>query len=405
MGVNYSPSIVKDSIVFNVDAANIKCYDPRENLLRFSQGGFNNTTYWTKGGGSGYTITDNTAETAAPDGTSTASKIVVTTPAKNGSSTIYQDFSVTSGSGTYTQSIYVKPSSGSGSVAVSSFLLGSVTNGIGGFTVIPISGTSPDTAIVIEDVGGGWKRYSITNTGTTAANNTYRLQMYFDNADNTTFYIWGSQVERKSSIGPYVATTTSGTVKPLPCNNLSQIPALESVTNNNRVMYDHRNSGSFTFDGSANFARSSTTYNFPGGGSVDVWFKLDAIGTAQGIFNINDMQADRVNIWYNNSTLRLSTSKAGETSNVFSTTVLAANTWYHAVGTWDSSSIYLYLNGSLQASLATANRPNQITGVATMGLYASNMTGNISAVKVYNKALSAAEVATNFNALRSRYSI
>jgi hypothetical protein len=405
MGVNYSPSIVKDAIVFNIDAANVKCYDPRENLVTFSQGGFNNATYWTKGGGPGYTITDNTSETAAPDGTFTSSKIVVTTPAKNGSSAIYQDFSVTSGTGTYTPSIYVKASSGAGSFVVQSFLLWTTTNGIAGFTVVPTSGTSPTSNIIIEDVGNGWKRYSLTGTGVTAANNTYRYQIYFDNADNTTFYIWGAQVERKPSVGPYVGTTTSNLVKPLPCNNMSVIPALESVSSNSRTMYDNRNSGSFTFDGDANFARSSTTYNFPGGGSVDIWFRLGVIGTQQGIFYISDGGTNLVNFWYNNSTLRWETAKAGVGSTIVSTTVLAANTWYHAVGTWDSSSIYLYLNGSLQASAATANRPNSITGGAAIGTYQSNMTGNISAVKVYNRTLSAAEVATNFNALRSRYSL
>jgi hypothetical protein len=405
MGVNYSPSIVKDAIVFNVDAANLKCYDPRENLTIYSQGAFNNVTYWPKVSSTGYTITDNTTETAAPDGTFTASKILCTAPAVDGSSSFYQDITMPYGLGTYTTSIYFKSSNAS-RIRIQMFGLWNTIDGFSSIDINPTTGANiaSNGTLVVEDVGNGWRRYSITKNANNVNNTVLKFQIYLDNSAGTT-YIWGGQIERKSSPGPYVATTTSAVVKPLPCNNMSVIPALESVNNNNRTMYDHRNAGSFTFDGGANFERSSTTYNFPGGGSVDVWFRLGVIGTQQGIFYIGDGGTNVIDFWYNNSTLRWETARAGVGASVVSTTVLAANTWYHAVGTWDSSSIYLYLNGSLQASLATANRPNAITGGMAIGTYLSGMTGNISAVKVYNRTLSAAEVATNFNALRSRYSL
>lgn len=405
MPTRYGPSIVGDSIDFHIDAANPKCYNPRENFIVFSQGAFNNTTYWTKGGGPGLTITDNTTETAAPDGTFTASKIVCTTTAKNGSTTIYQDFSVTSGTGTYTPSIYIKGLSGSGTVAFQSFLLYTTTNGIAGMGITPTTNTSGTPNVVIEDVGNGWKRYSISDTGITAANNTYRYQVYFDNTDNTSFYMWGAQVERKSSVGPYVATTTPSVVKPLPCNNISNVLSISTVNNNNRAMYDHRNNGSFTFDTLANFERPSTTYNFPGGGSVDIWFKLNNLATQQGIFYINDGGFNFVDFYYNGSKLRWEIVRSQIGTQIVSTTTILANTWYHAVGVWDSTSTYLYLNGVLEASTTSSNRPTAITGGTAIGTYQSGMNGNISAVKVYNRPLTALEVAQNFNALRGRYSI
>jgi hypothetical protein len=405
MPTRYGPSIVQDSIEFHIDAANVKCYNPRENFIAFSQSAFNNTTYWTKGGGPGFTITDNTSETSAPDGTFTASKIACTTTAKNGSSTIYQDFAVTSGTGTYTPSIYVKASSGPGSFVVQSFLLYTTINGFTGFTVVPTSGTSPTADIVIEDVGNGWKRYSITGTGVTAANNTYRFQIYFDNADNTTFYIWGAQSERKSYVGPYVATTASSVIKPLPCNNISNVLSIDTINNNNRVMYDSRNNGSFTFDGLANFERPSRTYNFPGGGTVDVWFRLSNLASAQGVFYISDGGTNLVNFWYNGSKLRWEIARAGVATQIVTNTTILANTWYHAVGVWDSTSTYVYLNGVLETSTTSSNRPTAITGGTAIGTYSSSMSGNISSVKVYNRPLTAAQVAQNFNALRGRYSL
>ena len=405
MGISYGPSIVDDSITFHIDAANSKCYDARENLTVNSQGAFNNTSYWPKVTTTGYTLTDNTTETAAPDGTFTATKINCTTPAQDGSSSFYQDITMPYGLGTYTTSVYIKGSTAT-RIRIQMFGLWNTIDGFSSIDLNPITGSlfSSFGTVVVEDVGNGWKRYSFTNSANNVNNTVLKFQFYLDQSAGVT-YIWGAQIERKSSPGPYVATTTSALVKPLPCNNLSAIPTLESVSNSSRVMYDHRNAGSFTFDGGANLVRSSLTYNFPGGGSVDVWFKLGVLGTQQGIFYISDGGTNLVDFWYNNSTLRWETAKAGVGSSVVSTTVLAANTWYHAVGTWDYTSIKLYLNGELQAQTNTANQPYTITGGTAIGTYSSNMTGNISAVKVYNKPLTANEVKQNFNALRQRYSL
>jgi hypothetical protein len=406
MPTRYGPSIVQDSIEFHIDAANVKCYNPRENLILFSQGGFNNTTYWPKVSTTGYTLTDNTTETAAPDGTFTATKINCTAPAQDGSSSFAQDIAMPLGVGTYTLSVYLKGSTATG-IRFQGFGLFNTIDGFVGANINPIAGTVSGfggNTVVVTDVGNGWRRYSLTAKANNINNGTFKYQIYLDASAGVT-YMWGAQIERTSSPGAYVATTTSQVVKPLPCNNISNVLSIDTINNNNRVMYDSRNNGSFTFDGLANFERPSRTYNFPGGGTVDVWFRFNSISGSQGVFYISDGGTNLVNFWYNGSKLRWEIVRAGAATQIVTNTTILANTWYHAVGVWDSTSTYVYLNGVLEASTTSSNRPTAITGGTAIGTYSSSMDGNISSVKVYNRPLTAAQVAQNFNALRGRYSL
>ena len=69
----------------------------------------------------------------------------------------------------------------------------------------------------------------------------------------------------------------------------------------------------------------------------------------------------------------------------------------------------LYFNGNLVGSNTSVTGSfGSTSGNFRIGLSPQNIwptLGNISSVKVYNRALSASEVQQNFNALRSRYSI
>jgi hypothetical protein len=79
---------------------------------------------------------------------------------------------------------------------------------------------------------------------------------------------------------------------------------------------------------------------------------------------------------------------------------LALNTWSHLAATYDGANLRLYVNGALAATTAitgniaaTAN-PLRIGGNAVWGEYFS---GLIDEVRVYNRALTQAEVQTDMN--------
>ena len=90
----------------------------------------------------------------------------------------------------------------------------------------------------------------------------------------------------------------------------------------------------------------------------------------------------------------------GGYQEVFSSTPLPTNTWSHVAATWDGATLRLYVNGVLVASRAatgtpaTSTNPLRIGGNAHWGEY---FAGTIDEVRIYKRALSAAEIQTDMN--------
>jgi hypothetical protein len=95
------------------------------------------------------------------------------------------------------------------------------------------------------------------------------------------------------------------------------------------------------------------------------------------------------------------------------TSAQSLNAWYNLVITYNGTTATAYVNGASVGSSAIAwSAPGASTFFGLMAQDATNMSGtaayasgSIGAFMVYNRALSADEVTTNFNALRGRYGI
>jgi hypothetical protein len=89
----------------------------------------------------------------------------------------------------------------------------------------------------------------------------------------------------------------------------------------------------------------------------------------------------------------------------------ALNTWFHITGTYDGSTIRQYTNGVQVDSLNYVGTPASGGEIRINRRWddvvsSSNLFDlNIAAVRIYNRALTAAEVSQNFNALRGRFGI
>ena len=85
----------------------------------------------------------------------------------------------------------------------------------------------------------------------------------------------------------------------------------------------------------------------------------------------------------------------GSYADAFGTSALPANTWSFLTETYDGSTLRLYVNGAQVAStahtgaIATSTNPLQIGGDS---LYGQNFAGLIDNVRIYNVALSAAQI-------------
>ena len=94
----------------------------------------------------------------------------------------------------------------------------------------------------------------------------------------------------------------------------------------------------------------------------------------------------------------------------------AEDVWVQIVGVFDhaNNSLKGYKNGSLQATsvmniggtINNSSTVNIARRAKTGGILGQNyFTGDISVVKIYNKALSTNEIVASFNSIKDRYGI
>jgi hypothetical protein len=86
--------------------------------------------------------------------------------------------------------------------------------------------------------------------------------------------------------------------------------------------------------------------------------------------------------------------------SVLGTTPLALNTWSHLAMTYNGSSMRIYVNGVLAATRTQTGNTAVSTGVLRIGgnaVWGEYFAGSIDEVRIYNRALSAAEIQTDMN--------
>jgi hypothetical protein len=88
----------------------------------------------------------------------------------------------------------------------------------------------------------------------------------------------------------------------------------------------------------------------------------------------------------------------GDYGEAYGTSNLAANTWTHLAATYDGTTLRLFVNGTQvsssarSGSLATSNGPLSLGGDPLYGQYFS---GRIDNVRIYNRALTPAQIQTD----------
>jgi hypothetical protein len=144
--------------------------------------------------------------------------------------------------------------------------------------------------------------------------------------------------------------------------------------------------------------------------TIDVWFfpeTTELIGTERG----NLVRGNNPNSWYmswNKSTRQQSNYWYGKVPEGYheSGAAITRGTWNNVVAVWTSGGLAQFLNGvkttvNTTGTLGTKSPDIQI-GWEGDG---RQFHGGIAAIKIYNTALSDADVAQNFNALRTRFGI
>jgi hypothetical protein len=182
----------------------------------------------------------------------------------------------------------------------------------------------------------------------------------------------------------------------------------------NGVGYNGSNLGSLSFDGVDDYISFSSNPSLTNQITVETWVKLEnPQGPNNGGLILGRESSYRMLYGSTSVDWICSTENNGwySTGTVITASSLSLYTQiYQIVGTYDGSNNRIYVNGTLRNT-----NTNTISGnIRTNGTYylmrttADNVDwgqGIIYSHKLYNKALTAAEIQQNYNALKSRFNL
>ena len=230
-----------------------------------------------------------------------------------------------------------------------------------------------------------------------------------------------NKYQTTSSTTPDVvpSVVTSGLNLHLDAGNSSSYPGsgntwydISGNSNNgtltNGANYNSSYGGAINFDGIDDYVNGTNvaSTSITGDVTVDIWVRISSPQLDWvRVFGKGDNINRTYGMWYYpmNSFLyqRYGTVPAGSTIS----TTISSNIWYNLVGVSSGTNHYLYVNNNLVATSTAGSSFYASTDPYKVG-YAGFHTyhsGTISAVKLYNRALSTNELNQNFNALRGRY--
>ena len=246
--------------------------------------------------------------------------------------------------------------------------------------------------------GTGWERlYAYANA--VASSNTQTYCFIYINTNNT-IYVKDFQLENQIYPTQFTTGTRSSTQGLLPIVGNSSIDLSNVSFDSNAQM---------TFDGTNDYINipSSNVFDTQ---TVTVEVIVKPYSTSQNGF------------WFEKGTVNTQYSLFMEGSNIvwrtayggtfdslyFGSSNMAANAWNYVVGTYTAGDKKVYLNSTLMNSNSLNVTLNTNQGNQYIGSYNSNgyfYNGEIAIVKVYNRALTAAEVRQNYNKYKTRFNL
>ena len=172
----------------------------------------------------------------------------------------------------------------------------------------------------------------------------------------------------------------------------------------NGPTYNNANGGSIVFDGT-NDHILGTLPLITGEVTIEAWVKFDGVTNRQNVFaQGQDGVSFSCGLVVDNSQIRFRNTNSDYVPSSPST--LVTGQWYHLVFSTTGLLTTGYVNGISNGTTPNVISSNNVQTYKIGQRPASSdesLDGNISIVRLYNRALSAAEVAQNYDALKVRY--
>jgi len=261
---------------------------------------------------------------------------------------------------------------------------------------------------------GTWQRFGLVGVAPATSINFIPIYPYKNgvtNGDFTGFFMYG---------GPMVEVGTFPS--PVTDTSRTDTQAIIDLTENNTITANsltYNSDGTFEFDGvNSNVLTFPYTQSQPNNFTVSAWVYHRSHSTDGNIGDIIAMTYSGYNAWIfslngGSSFLQLRHHNFNTSStsyNISYNNSLSLNTWYYVAATDDGTTVRLFVNGTSVASTPSAVSTTNGTMTCQIGAWngagaGTYFDGKIPMVQIHNRALSAAEVQQNFNALRGRYGI
>ena len=402
------PKIIDDSLVLCLDAHDAKSYagEPTQNYVinTTSTGGWGGDGSSQTGLGSkgAVAITDENLKYNGYD-------TVLWTPGTSRNCYLNgtEDFNYSETSTEWTFSAYVKYEDGSTISSMSVYMYYPSSDG--------------SSAGTVTDVGGGWYRVRRTRTG---SSNYISLAGFTGISAMKKIYISGWQLEKKQYTTPVTSPATSRSAtngwKDLTTNDhdgslLNGTNTGVNYYRDGQVIMPVANSY-LDFDGSDDHVKIDHSTQLNNAKTWEIWINIDsfpAINTYDSVFsktvNWNNYGGILLSMIYGH--LRFSYGGYWADVSIEQLSNMSTNTWYQVVGTGQflgaGSGVLMkgYLNGVYKNSLT---RTQAFVPTNTNALYLGDgsggtMNGKIGLFRVYEDILTDAEILSNYNATKNRF--
>jgi hypothetical protein len=256
-----------------------------------------------------------------------------------------------------------------------------------------------------------WKGATGANTGSAAA-----------------VLAWiGTQTNLMAANFEYESIVTNGLVLNLDAGFVGSYPTINTTwydlsgnTNNGTLIngptFNSANSGSIVFDGVDDYISvpDNAVLNFTGSVNLtsEVWIKFNQYKDISFVNAKGDGGGGANNYNYffigTNTSFyfRFSDGTTTQNSPFITQTNLPTGFWGHVVGVLDTTAIRLYLNG-VEIGTATTRTINPKANNSSFLISSPSfaLNGSVATSRIYNRALTAAEVLQNYNAQKGRFGL
>jgi hypothetical protein len=162
--------------------------------------------------------------------------------------------------------------------------------------------------------------------------------------------------------------------------------------------------GALSFNGTSNWVtvNDAASLDLTTGVTLEAWVNPAALGSVWRTVVLKEQPGGLVYALYAN------TDSSRPSGHVFTaaehdtrgTAAVAANTWTHVATTYEGTTLRMFVNGVQVSAAAVSGSIRVSTGVLRIGgnaVWGEHFSGLIDEVRIYNRALSAAEIQADMN--------